>query len=261
MDRRLEIITDSFKRLFRPQAVIERNDSSLRAYEELPERTGVLYGEETGPVEIVENGIRYRVDLLQGQKTGFFLDQKLNRQAAARYVRGRRALDCFCNLGGFSFHLARAGATAVTGVDISESIIERARENCLLNSFSNVTFLRDDAFSFLEKEVNDGHTFDLIVLDPPSFARSRKTVSSAKKGYRRLNELALRALAEEGILVTACCSFHIFEEVFHDLVTEAAIRADRRVRLLEWRHQAPDHPVLPAMPETRYLKMGIFQAM
>ncbi len=261
MDRRLPTIVDALKQLFQPKGIFERNDSGLRGYEELPERSGLLFGEDTGPVTIEENGIRYLVDLLHGQKTGFFLDQKLNRQAAARYAPGTRALDCFCNLGGFAFHLARAGASQVIGVDISEAAIERASENCRLNGFSDVEFVVRDSFTFLEEQLNAGITYDLIVLDPPSFARSKKSVGPARKGYRRLNELALRALAEGGILITASCSFHIFEDAFRDLVNEAAVRADRRLKLLEWHHQSPDHPILPAMPETQYLKLGIYQVI
>ncbi len=261
MDRRLPVIVDALKRLFQPRGIFERNDSGLRGYEELPERNGILFGEDPGPLTIEENGIRYVVDLLHGQKTGFFLDQKLNRQAAARYAPGIRALDCFCNLGGFAFHLARAGASQVIGIDISEAAIERADENCRLNGFSNVTFVARDTFIFLEEQLNAGEKYDLIVLDPPSFARSKKTVGPARKGYRRLNELALRLLTEGGILVTASCSFHIFEDAFRDLVNEAAVRADRRLKLLEWRHQSPDHPILPAMPETQYLKLGIYQVI
>jgi len=261
MDRRLPVIVEALKELFHPRGVLERNDSGLRGYEELPERSGLLFGDDPGPLTIEENGIRYLVDLLHGQKTGFFLDQKLNRQAAARYAPGARALDCFCNLGGFAFHLARAGASQVVGVDISEAAIDRADENCRLNGFSNVRFVVRDAFTFLEEQQNAGLTYDLIVLDPPSFARSKKHVGAARKGYRRLNELALRLLTEGGILVTASCSFHIFEDVFRDLVNEAAVRADRRLKLLEWHHQSPDHPILPAMPETQYLKLGIYQVI
>ncbi len=261
MDRRLPVIVDALKEVCRPRAVFERNDSSLRGYEELPERSGLLFGDDPGPVTIEEDRIRYLVDLLHGQKTGFFLDQKLNRQAAARYAAGARALDCFCNLGGFAFHLARAGAREVVAVDISQAAIDRAGENGRLNGFSNVQLVVRDAFTFLEEQLNARVSYDLIVLDPPSFARSKKSVGPARKGYRRLNELALRALTEGGILVTASCSFHIFEDVFGDLINEAAVRADRRLKLLEWHHQSPDHPILPAMPETQYLKLGIYQVI
>lgn len=261
MDRRLPVIVDTLQQLFQPKGIFERNDSGLRAYEELPARSGLLFGDDPGPIAIEEDGIRYTVDLLHGQKTGFFLDQKLNRRAAARYARGLHALDCFCNLGGFAFHLARAGATRVAAVDISDAAISRAKENCRLNGFSNVEFVVRDAFTFLEEQFNQGVAYDLIVLDPPSFARSKKSVGPARKGYRRLNELALRLLKEGGILVTASCSFHIFEDAFRELINEAAVRTDRRLKLLEWHHQAPDHPILPAMPETQYLKLGIYQVI
>jgi len=261
MDRRLPVIVDTLNDILHPKAIFERNDSGLRGYEELPERSAVLWGDDPGPVTIEESGIRYRVDLLHGQKTGFFLDQKLNRRAAARYAAGGLALDCFCNLGGFAFHLAKAGADKVVAVDISETTVDRANENRELNGLSNVEFVVRDAFTFLEEQHDAGVTYDLIVLDPPSFARSKKNVGAARKGYRRLNELALRLLDEGGILVTASCSFHIFEEAFRDLINEAAVRADRRMKLLAWHHQSPDHPILPAMPETQYLQLGIYEVI
>lgn len=261
MDRRLDVITASLTELFHPAAIIERNDTPLRSYEELPQRASALTGQAPEPIVIEESGIRYRVDLLHGQKTGFFLDQRLNRQAVARYCKAQRVLDCFCNAGGFSLHAARAGASEVTGLDSSEPAVRQAEENAALNQLDAARFATADAFAFLEEAASSGRRWDVIILDPPSFTRSRKNVSTAKKGYRRLNELALKVLAEEGVLATASCSFHIFEEVFYEIIGEAALRADRRLRLLERRGQAPDHPILPAMPETRYLKMGIFQAV
>jgi 23S rRNA (cytosine1962-C5)-methyltransferase len=261
MDRRLPLIAQCLGEIFHPAAIMERNDTPLRLYEELPERTSVLAGVDPGPVIVEENGLRYRVDLAHGQKTGFFLDQKLNRQAVARYCRGQRVLDCFSNAGGFALHAARAGAREVTGFDSSDAAVRQATENAQLNQLPTARFTTADAFTFLEEAARAGERWDVIVLDPPSFTRSRKNVTTAKKGYRRLNELALRVLSEEGILATASCSFHIFEEAFYEIVGEAAIRADRRLRLLERRRQAPDHPILPAMPETQYLKLGILQAI
>jgi 23S rRNA (cytosine1962-C5)-methyltransferase len=259
MDRRLPLIADCLVELFGPAAILEKNDTGLRAYEQLPERRSVLYGPDPGTVQVEDMEVHYRLNLLEGQKTGFFLDQKLNRVAAGRLAKGLRVLDCFSNVGGFALQAAKAGASEVTGVDISDAAVKQARTNAELNGLMQVSFEAEDVFDFLERQFQHGKRYDMVILDPPSFTRSRKTVGSAKKGYRKLNQLGMQLLAEGGLLVTASCSFHIFEQVFHDLLSEAAIRADRRLKLLEWRHQSPDHPILPAMPETRYLKLGIFQ--
>ncbi len=261
MDVRLPLIVDSLRELVSPRAIFERNETALRSYEELPQRTGLLWGEGPSEVTIEENQVRYTIDLLSGQKTGFFLDQKLNRRVAAQFAPGRSVLDCFCNAGGFGLNAARAGAASVLGVDVSGEMIEQATANAALNGFAQTQWVQGDVFLFLEQAVARGESYDLVILDPPSFTRNRKTVPAAKKGYRRLNELGCRVVRPEGILVTASCSFHIFEDVFYQIVSEAAVRASRKLRLLEQRHQAPDHPVLPAMPETRYLKLGIFQVL
>jgi 23S rRNA (cytosine1962-C5)-methyltransferase len=259
MDRRLPLIADCLAQLFAPAGILEKDDTRLRSYEQLPERKSVLYGEDPGTVLIEEMGVQYRVNLLEGQKTGFFLDQKLNRAAAGRIANGLRVLDCFSNVGGFALHAAKGGASHVTAVEISAPAIEQARANAALNGFAQVSFHTGDAFDFLQNRLDQGERYDMVVLDPPSFARNRKTVGPARKGYRKLNQLGMQVLSEGGLLVTASCSFHIFEEVFYDLLSEAALRVDRRLKLLEWRHQSPDHPILPSMPETRYLKLGIFQ--
>ncbi|RPI20247.1 MAG: class I SAM-dependent rRNA methyltransferase [Acidobacteria bacterium] len=261
MDVRLPLIVESLRELLAPRSIVERNDTALRSYEELPERTGLLWGDAPPEVTIEENQVHYTINLLSGQKTGFFLDQKVNRRAAAQFAPGRNVLDCFCNAGGFGLNAARAGAASVLGVDVSGEMVEQATANAALNGFGQTSWVQADVFLFLEQAIERGENYDVVILDPPSFTRNRKTVPSAKKGYRRLNELACRVLRPEGILVTASCSFHIFEDVFYQIVSEAATRASRKLRLLEQRHQAPDHPVLPAMPETRYLKLGIFQVL
>jgi len=261
MDARLPLIVEALRELLSPRAIIERNDTALRSYEELPQRTGVLWGDSLPETDIEENRVKYRINLLFGQKTGFFLDQKLNRRAAARFAPGRRVLDCFCNTGGFGLNAARAGALSVLGVDVSAEMIQQAKANTELNGFAQANWVQSDVFFFLEQAIERGDSYDLVILDPPSFTRNKKTVPSAKKGYRRLNELACQVLRPEGILVTASCSFHIYEEVFYEIVSEAALRVSRTLRLLDQRHQSPDHPILPAMPETRYLKLGIFQVI
>lgn len=261
MENRLDLICDGLEALFHPSTIIERNDTLLRRYEELPERVSVLRGNEPEPVVIQENGIRYRIDLLRGQKTGFFLDQKMNRRAAARYCSGQRVLDCFCNVGGFALNALKAGAASAVAVDASIASLEQARHNAQLNDFTSVEFVESDVFDFLERELRRREHYDVVILDPPSFTRSKKNVPAAKRAYRRINELACRILKSGGILVTASCSFHVFEEVFYEIVQESALRAGRTIRLLERRYQAPDHPILPAMPETKYLKLGIFQVL
>lgn len=261
MDARLSTICDVLEQRFQPQAIIERNDSGLRSYEELEQRKGVLRGDLQPNVEFVENGLRYSVNLLEGQKTGFFLDQKLNRLALRRYVQGASVLDCFSNQGGFALNAARAGAAQVIGVDVSGGAVAHAEANARLNSLQNVTFVESDVFKYLQKQRSDRVTTDVVVVDPPSFAPRKKDVGAAKRAYRKLNELAIGVLNPGGILVTASCSYHLNEETFYRLISEAAQRASRDLQLLEQRQQSPDHPILPAMPETRYLKLGIFRVL
>jgi 23S rRNA (cytosine1962-C5)-methyltransferase len=207
---------------------------------------------------ISEYGVKYKVDVLNGQKTGAFLDQRENRRRLQTYARGARVLDCFCNEGGFALHAAAGGATEVVGYDASESAVARARTNSTLNQLTAVTFEAREAFEALKELVRDRQEFDIVVLDPPSFARSRKTVATALRGYRELHELALRLLRPEGILVTSSCSHHITTDAFYAMVEEAGRRAGRHLRLLESAGAAPDHPVLVSMPETAYLKFAIF---
>jgi 23S rRNA (cytosine1962-C5)-methyltransferase len=261
MDRSRDRIVESLVELFQPEAILERNELDLRTHEELPLRKGVLLGAWRGPVRIRESGLSYEVDLLDGQKTGFFLDQKRNRAAAARYCPDREVLDCFSNLGGFALHAARGGASRVVGVDASSSVVAAARRNGELNGTAAIEFVQSDVFHYLQQSLRDRVGFDVVILDPPSFAPRKKDVPKAIRAYRRLNEMALNLLRPEGILVTASCSFHLKEEVFYRAVLEAAVRAGRRMQFLERREQSPDHPVLPGMPETRYLKLGVFRVM
>jgi 23S rRNA (cytosine1962-C5)-methyltransferase len=258
MDKRLAIICDALEKLLPLKGVVERNDAHLRSYEGLPERKGILRG-LAEPVIITEHDIRYSVDLLEGQKTGFFLDQRLNRLAVRNYCKGARVLDCFCNEGGFAFNAACAGASQVTAVEISAATLSRARHNQTLNSFdAPIEFVEADAFTFLSEAAAAGKQYDVVILDPPSFSKSRKAVSAALQGYRAINRNALRLLPKGGILVTASCSQHVYEEVFLEMIDKTARQLNRSVTLLEWRGASPDHPVLPAMPETKYLKFGIF---
>jgi 23S rRNA (cytosine1962-C5)-methyltransferase len=257
MDKRLTLICDVLDSLIHPKGIVERNESNLRTYEGLEQKKGILRG-SSAPIILQENGIRYGVDPLEGQKTGFFLDQRENRFSIRRYSHGARVLDCFCNLGGFALNAAAAGAREVIGVDIAASSIAQATENAGLNKL-NVRFVEKDVFDFMKDAVKEDEKFDCIILDPPSFAKNRKTVGQAKKGYRDLHEQALRMLKSGGILATASCSHHVFESTFLEIVGNALRKTGRQASLLEWRGASPDHPVLTGMPETRYLKFGIFR--
>lgn len=258
MEDHLEEITRALESLCKPACIIERNDSRLRSYEGLEERISVLFGSPCCPLQVRENGILYEIDLLAGQKTGFFLDQKFNRRHVARYAAGCRVLDCFCNTGGFGLNTLQAGAQHVTALDSSKTVLEQASRNARLNGFEErFDGHCGDVFEFLE---DSRGKYDLIILDPPAFTSNRKQVPRARKAYQKLNELACRRVEAGGLLATASCSFHITEETFYRCVQQGVYRARRRLQLLERHSHAPDHPSLPAMPETSYLKMGIYRA-
>jgi len=226
--------------------------------ENLPLGRTVLYG-KSGPTEIIEGGLRFTVDLMEGQKTGFFLDQRESRAGLARFSKGARVLDGFCNDGGFALTAARAGAASVLGVDISAEAVARARKNSRTNELGEVQFEVGDMFDVLKRLKSEDKQYDVVILDPPSFTKSRKNVATAKKGYRELHCSAFPLVARGGILLTASCSHHILPEVFLDIVNDAARGSGRRLQLMEWRGAPPDHPTLPAVPETRYLKVGTFR--
>jgi 23S rRNA (cytosine1962-C5)-methyltransferase len=259
MDKRLTLICDVLESLFHPKGIVERNESQIRTLEGLEPKKGILRG-TVQPVVVTENDLQYEVDIIEGQKTGLFLDQRENRLALRRYSRGKKVLDCFCNDGGFTLNAAKGNAAYVTAVDISETATKRAAHNAALNSLSNNTsFVTNDAFEFMKEAVHKKQKFDVINLDPPSFAKNKKTVLIAKRAYKELHSLAYQLLREGGILATASCSYHIEEQTFLDIINQTAIANNRRISRLEWRGAAPDHPVLPAMPETHYLKFGIFR--
>jgi 23S rRNA (cytosine1962-C5)-methyltransferase len=260
MEQRLPLICDVLTELFHPSCIVARNESHLRTLENLPLERTVLYG-EPAPTLITERGLRYTVDLREGQKTGFYLDQRENRGVLERYVRGADVLDAFCNDGGFALAAGRGGARSVLGIDISAEAVARARANALLNGIENAQFDEGDVFEKLTQMSGAGKKFDVVVLDPPSFTRSRKNVQSAKLGYRTLHLAAFPLIPHGGLLMTASCSHHILPETFQEIVDDAARRAGRRLQLLEWRGAAPDHPVLPSVPETRYLKLVFYRVL
>ena len=245
--------------------IFERNDAAIRALEGLEQGKGwyVLPGESapgSAVTEICENGIYYAVDVENGQKTGFFLDQKYNRRAVARLARGRRVLDCFTHTGSFALNAARGGAEHVTAVDVSESAIAMAEANAKRNGLEGrMDFVAADVFELLPT-VKKGD-YDFIILDPPAFTKSRKTAKNAEKGYKEINLRALKALPRGGYFATASCSHFMPAEQFEKMLRAAALDAGVELRQIEARQQAPDHPILWNVPETDYLKFYLFQVV
>ncbi|MGH9769774.1 MAG: class I SAM-dependent rRNA methyltransferase, partial [Blastocatellia bacterium] len=266
--------------------IVERNDAKVRQFEGLPMIDSLLYPDAGHPVSlpmtsqeaddddqsnliirqtpaadffITENGIKFRIDLLEGQKTGAFLDQRENRAAAMRYGRGR-GLDCFTYHGSFALHLAK-GCERVTAVDISQPAVERASRNAELNGVTNIEFIEANVFDLLRDYDDAGERFDTIVLDPPAFAKNRGAVQAALRGYKEINLRALRLLNPGGILITCSCSYHVGEGLFLETLAEAAIDAGRAVQVVEKRTQPRDHPILLTVPETYYLKCVVARAM
>ncbi len=260
MDIRLPILCDILEELFHPAGILERNESASRTLEGLPLRRGILRG-TIGKTTYTDGGLQFTIDLLAGQKTGGFLDQRTNRPLIRGFSQGARVLDCFCNDGGFALHAAKAGASTVLGIDSSGEAIGRGRENARLNGLSSIRFEEADVFTALAAMAGRGEMFDVVVLDPPSFTKSRKTVPAAKKGYRELHHLAFQVLVPGGILLTASCSHHILPETFLGVIQEISVKDNRPVQLLDWRGASPDHPTLPGVPETGYLKFGIFRVL
>ena len=255
MDKQIEIICDVLETMFHPKAIIARNDVAIRALEELPLEKKVLRG--NAGITIIDDGVKFEVDVLNGQKTGFFLDQRENRKAIHRYAIGGTVLDCFCNEGGFALHAASAKAASVYGLDISESAITKAKVNARLNSAA-VEFEIGDVSEALKLIGEKNKKFDMVILDPPSFTKSKKNIPAALREYKEINSAAMRLINAGGFLVTASCSHHITEDGFLSTIEQAAVKAKRYVQLLEFSGAAPDHPVIPAMPETKYLKFAIF---
>ena len=248
------------------RGVFLRNDVALRAKEGLPQGKGwyPLPGEtppDSPVVEIVENGVKYLVDVENGQKTGFFLDQKYNRRAVARLAAGHTVLDCFTHTGSFALNAARGGAARVTAADISADAIAMAQRNAERNGLDNMDFLCEDTFALLPRLEKEGHPYDFIILDPPAFTKARRTVENAMRGYKEINYRAMKLLPRGGYLATASCSHFATEELFIKMLKAAAKDAHRQLRQIEVRQQAPDHPILWGVPETNYLKFFLFQVI
>jgi 23S rRNA (cytosine1962-C5)-methyltransferase len=251
-DRRKALLADLLAGALSLRSVVERNDVRVRELEGLPQTKGILRGEPPGPVEVREGEVRMRLDLLAGQKTGGFLDQRENHLRAGEYARGR-CLDCFSYAGGFALQLARR-ADAVTAVEMQPGAAALLRENALLNRAGNLEIVEANAFDYLRDRSEEEPAFDLVVLDPPAFAKNKAALPAARRGYKEVNLRAIQVLRPGGMLVTASCSYHLTEEALEALVLDAANDAGRRVQLVERRGAGRDHPVLLGVPETRYLK-------
>jgi len=263
MDQSRDLIAGCLDEIARPIAIVARNDASVRKLESLPLETRVLKGEVPERVAVEMNGIAMQADLLRGHKTGIYLDQRENYVAAARYARGR-VLDCFSSTGGFALHLARcADVEAVEAVESSAAAIELACSNAAANGLERIQFQQADAFEFLAAKGsnNAARGYGMVVLDPPAFAKSRRSLEDAARGYKEINLRALKLLEPGGVLVTCSCSHHVSEAMFLETVAAAALDAGRTLRVLERRTQAADHPILLTVPETLYLKCVILQVV
>jgi 23S rRNA (cytosine1962-C5)-methyltransferase len=256
MDRALEQIVAALQDLYAPAAMVLRNDAPTRELEGLTLEKRVLFGDTTGMVTFEESGIQYAVNVLEGQKTGFFFDQRENRLALKDLVAGRRTLDCFCYVGAWALTAAKFGASEVIGVDASEKAIALATANGSRNGL-RATFETADVFEKLREYGKQKERFGCVVLDPPAFVKSRAKVREALKGYKEINLRAMRLLEPGGVLVTCSCSHHVDEPLFREMLIDAAHAAGRTARLLEMRSQARDHPVLLAARETQYLKCAV----
>jgi 23S rRNA (cytosine1962-C5)-methyltransferase len=255
-------LVDILNDIIKPAGIYERSDVPVRELEGLEQKKGFLLRKFDTTVEMYENGIRFLVDMENGQKTGYFLDQKENRAALQPFVKNARVLDCFTHTGSFALHAAHYGAREVLGIDISDHAVETSLNNAQINKLEGIcNFETANTFDKLREFHDAGEKFDLVVLDPPAFAKTRTAVKGAIRGYKEINLRAMQIIESEGFLVTCSCSQHVDSELFMDILYNAAIDSKRKVRLVEYRAQAKDHPVLLASSETQYLKCAILQIM
>ena len=256
--QRREMLTQLLRERVQPRGIVLRTERGVGKLEGLELEDGPLWGEMPAePITVEEDGLRFLVHLTEGQKTGFYLDQRDNRRAVAKYAAGRRVLDGFCYTGGFGLHAARAGAVAVLGVDVSEPALALARANAAANGLTQIAFVREDVFAQLDALVDAGEKFGLVVLDPPKFARARNAVQEALRGYRHLQTQALKLLEADGVLVVCCCSGLIDMAMLEALLAQLAVERRREIQILERRGQAADHPVAATCLESSYLKCVI----
>ncbi|NLX82873.1 MAG: class I SAM-dependent rRNA methyltransferase [Clostridiales bacterium] len=261
MARFLQDIVDTLAEELKPRGIWERNDVPVRKLEGMEQSTGLLYGNVPEQVEMTENGLRILVDVKRGQKTGYFLDQRENRAAIAPFCKDARVLDICTHTGSFALHAAHYGARDVTAVDISDAALDCAKNNAKVNGFNNIHFVAANAFDYLREQSDAFERYDLIILDPPAFAKNKASLHGAMKGYKEINLRAMKMLEPGGILVTCSCSQAMQPHLFQDMLKQAANDARVLTQILDWRGPAKDHPMLPASPETNYLKCVILRVM
>lgn len=258
MDQRREMIADALREVLVPASIVERNDSPIRKAEGLDFRTGMLFGDAPAPFGISVGGIEFQVDLVHGQKTGFYLDQATNYSALAPFAAGRKVLDCFANQGAFALTCAKAGASHVTALEISTECVELIKANAQRNQLA-VEAYAVNVFDALKDMERTEAKFDLIILDPPSFTKSKGKLHDALRGYKEIHLRALKLLNPNGLLATYCCSHHVSGEVFKEVINEATVDAKKTLRQLAIYSQGLDHPIIPTLPETEYLKGFLFE--
>lgn len=269
MDKFLDTIKEILIENFKAELIVEKNNNELRVMEGLEKIERILHPQSEDPENkrditfITEiDDIKYKLDLLAGQKTGFYLDQAQNRKGIRKYIKEEnKILDLFCNEGGFALNAAHAGAKDITVVDISENAVKAAIMNASLNNFPEMKYLVKDVFTYFDEVFQSSERFDIVILDPPSFTKSKKNIHSAAKGYQELNYKAMRLLAKGGLLFTYSCSHHISEELFEDILKKSSAIAKRKVQIIEKNTCSYDHPVLPSMPETKYLKGYVLRVL
>ena len=258
IDQRRDLIVQALIELFNPKGIYERSDAAVRQKEGLQTVCQVLYGDVPKEIIIDENGIKMSVNVYDGQKTGYFLDQKENRFALRKYTKDATVLDCFCNSGGFSMNAA-LNAKEVTAVDISNLALDNVKRNAELNGFKNVKTLQGDVFEILRTYKKNNEKFDVVVLDPPAFCKSAAEVKDAYRGYKDINILGMKIVKDGGFLVTSSCSHYMTFNLFEKMLIEAAKESQKRVRCVEIKSQAKDHPSLLCADETQYLKFFVLQ--
>jgi len=260
MDRLIEPVVKILVKRYQPSAVIARNESASRVLEGLPQEKRLLYGQLSSPVVIRNNGLSFEVDVWEGQKTGFFLDQSENYRCLEDWARGSRVLDAFCYNGAWGLHAAQYGAKSVLGMDSSERAVHQAQANAERNRLGSICrFIQEDVFEGLRRLHSAGERYDLIVLDPPAFVKSRQKIKEAIRGYKEINRLAMMLLSPNGMLITCSCSQLVTNEMFREMLASAAADAKRSFYITAWRTQGRDHPIVLGIPETHYLKCVLLQ--
>ena len=258
---RKEIIS-ALQKVCSPYGIFERSDASVREKEGLEQKSGWIGAARDEVITIVENGIKLKVDIARGQKTGYFLDQKFNRRTASAYCHGKKVLDAFTHTGAFGLNAAKAGARQVISVDISPEAVELVNENIRANNVEKIMHAEcADVFDLLKKYEASGEKFDVIILDPPAFTKSIKMIKKAYGGYKEINLRAMRLLNEGGILITCSCSYFFDANTFYSMIMHAAMDSHKRVQILEKRGAGPDHPVLSGYPKSEYLKCAVTRVL